>query len=187
MSELSPDQVEVLTRRVLFPWYALTIELDQLYHFSTGPDITINGVAYEKGSVRDLKITATGCTLAIRNDDRRHTMLALWGEYTRKRFSLAQTMGEDVLYVDQDGTPYVDEAGVNYIAQKGAGSLHLMSGFIAETPEPSEWLTVHIERSAGTVPRDRILPPFARHTRPEGTIIAINQSTERIMTRSRNA
>ncbi len=187
MTILSPDQAEALTRRALFPWYALTIELDEVYHFTTGPDIVVDGVPYLSGYVRGLRTTATGCTLAIRNDDRRHTMLAMWGEYIRKPFSLGHALAPDRLYVDEDGVPYADQASVPYIGEKGAGSLHLMSGFVADTPEAGEWLTINIDRSAGTVPRDRILPPFARHTRPEGTLLAVNQSTTKIMTRSRNA
>lgn len=185
MSDYTDDEIAVMTKRVLYPWYFITVELDQVYHFTTGPEIVVDGVLYERGYVKGLRDSASGCTLQIRNDDRRHTMLAMWGQYNWKRFSLGHAMSPELLYLDQDGIPYADQNQVNYIARYGATGRHIMSGFVAETPNPEEWLTLVIKRSAGKVPRDIIEPPFANHTRPEDTIIAINQSTVRI-TRDRN-
>lgn len=188
MKYLDDALVERLLRRVQEPWYLVDITLDQEHHYTTGPAATINGVDYLPGHVTGLTMGADGCVLQVLNEGNQHTMPALRGAYQRNPVSVRLAEMPEALYEDQDGNYYLDQAGTPYEAASGVPGIHLLSGTISSIPVVNEWISVMVERTTGRrFPSQRIVPPMANHTRPEGTVIPINQSTYRILTRSRRA
>jgi len=178
MRALSQDRIDQLEQRVLSPFYLIEITLDKPYRLTTGERFLYDDQEWEPGLIRNVRLDQEGCEFQLWNENFKHTMAALRGDYLRRPVSLFLAPPPVYeLYGDSDGEFYTADAEHIGLYGEFVGEADLlMTGYIASISPIEEWLTIRcLRQSLGMFPRIRAVPPRVNWTRPEGTRVIVRQ------------
>lgn len=180
MIELDHVQTIEVERPITRPQYLLQVVLSSPVFLSSRKEIDADQeTVFQSGKLKLKSLSSHRCSFDVCNKDYQYTLPAITGDYMRGLVRVWWAYGD----VGQQWYP--DEYEHDYEKQnEGIEPILVFEGEINSIDSVSEWLSLEAKRApVSKFPKGRVLPPFANHLTPAGSVFKFAGDTYRIETR----
>lgn len=180
MRTIDPYHNVVIDRDITAPTYLVAIVLNDPMNLSTREGVDSGGIWWESSKLQVNSVGIDTATLRIDNHDYAFTAGAMTGAYLRKPVKIYSAYSLPRHMFRPYFEPGYFDVGY-FIEVYAATAVLLFDGYITDTPDIGEWLTIEATRSLPKkYPSVIIRKPLANHLPATGMVIEWDGETYRI-------